>query len=395
MEIRISKLIGGAFKACRGAVRNGAAEIVASGGRGSGKSSYVSVEFLLQLLKHPGCHGLVCRKVAATLRTSVYAQLQWAVESMGLRSRFRFSLSPLEMEYLPTGQKILFFGMDDAGKLKSLKMASGFMGLLWFEELDQFTEDEVRSVEQSVFRGGDFTLSFKSFNPPVDAKHWVNTLEEKPGRYQHRSTYLELPRAWLGERFHADAEHLKAVNPTLYQHEYLGIPVGDGDRVFPNLRLEPFETALRHCVSGVDWGWWPDPWAFNRVAYDPQSRSLYILEEGHQHRFANRDSGAFLMERVGTRELITADSAEPKSIAEYRALGLACRGARKGAGSRRYGYKWLQSLNAIYIDPAVCPHTAREFAGCVYENGAYPGHDDHHIDAVRYATEGLWRMDNG
>ena len=390
MEVRISELIGGAFGACRQEVRNGAAEIVASGGRGSGKSSYVSVELLLQMLKHPGCHGLVCRKVAATLRTSVYAQLQWAVERMGLRSRFRFSLSPMEMEYLPTGQRILFFGMDDAGKLKSLKMPAGYIGLLWFEELDQFTEEEVRSVEQSVFRGGDFTLSFKSFNPPVDARHWVN----KPGRFVHRSTYLELPRAWLGERFFADAEHLQRVNPSLYEHEYLGIPVGDGDRVFPNLRLESFAVQLRHRSSGVDWGWWPDPWAFNQVAYDPQSRNLYILAAGHRHRCANRDTAALLMEQVGCNELVIADSAEPKSIAEYRALGLSCRGARKGPGSRRYGYKWLQSLNAIYIDPAVCPHTAREFAGCVYENGAYPGHDDHHIDAVRYACESQLRMDN-
>lgn len=394
MEVRISQLIGGAFSACRGAVRNGAGEIIASGGRGSGKSSYVSVEFLLQLLKHPSCHGLVCRKVAATLRTSVYAQLQWAVEVMGLRSRFRFSLSPLEMEYLPTGQKILFFGMDDAGKLKSLKMPKGYIGLLWFEELDQFTAEEVRSVEQSVFRGVDFALSFKSFNPPVDSKHWVNTLEDKPGRFCHRSTYLELPRAWLGERFYADAEHLKRVNPTLYDHEYLGIPVGDGDRVFPNVKLGSFEVNLRHRASGVDWGWWPDPWAFNRVAYDPQSRSLYILEEAHRHRCANRDTAALVMELAGN-DVVTADSAEPKSIAEYRALGLACRGARKGPGSRRYGYKWLQSLNAIYIDPAVCPHTAREFSQCRYENGAYPGHDDHHIDAVRYACESQWRMDNG
>ena len=395
MEVRISELIGGGFAPCRQAVRGGAGEILASGGRGSGKSSYISIEFVLQLLKHPLCHGLVCRKVAATLRTSVFAQMQWAVEVMGLRSRFRFSLSPLEMEYLPTGQRILFFGMDDAGKLKSLKMPKGFVGLLWFEELDQFTPEEVRSVEQSVFRGGDFSLCFKSFNPPVDARHWVNTIEEKKGRFCHRSTYLELPRPWLGERFFADAAHLQKVNPVLYQHEYLGLPVGDGDRVFPNLRLESFDASqLRNHACGVDWGWWPDPWAFNRVAYDPQSRRLYILAEAHRYRCPNRESGLLVQNLTAPGEIITADSAEPKSIAEYRALGLACRGARKGAGSRRYGYKWLQSLNAIVIDPAVCPESAREFAACVYENGAYPGHDDHHIDGVRYACEGYWRMDN-
>jgi len=393
LEIRISELIGAAFGQSRKAVREGAGEVIESGGRGSGKSSYISIEFLLQLLKHPGCNGLVCRKVAATLRTSVFAQLQWAVEIMGLRSRFRFSLSPLEMEYLPTGQRILFFGMDDAGKLKSLKLPRGYVGLLWLEELDQFEAEEVRSVEQSVFRGGEFSLCFKSFNPPVDPNHWVNKLEEKEGRFLHRSNYLQLPESWLGARFLQDAAHLKRVNPTLYGHEYLGLPVGAGDRVFPNLELRAFDAArLRHRVCGVDWGWWPDPWAFAEVSYDPQSRKLYILSEDQAHRCPNRETGGRILAKQVENCLILADAAEPKSIAEYRAMGLNCRAARKGAGSRRYGFKWLQSLNAIVVDPAVCPETAREFAAAVYEKGGYPEHDDHHIDAVRYAASSCWRM---
>ena len=391
MEVRVSECIGESFGDCRRALRAGATELVASGGRGSGKSSYISIEFLLQLLKHPGCNGLVCRKVAATLRTSVYAQLQWAVETLGLRQRFRFSLSPLEMEYLPGGQKILFFGMDDAGKLKSLKLPKGYVGLLWLEELDQFSRDEVRSVEQSVFRGGAFSLCFKSFNPPLDAGHWVNNLEEKPGRFCHRSTYLELPPQWLGQRFLQDAEHLKQVNPVLYAHEDLGIPVGAGDRVFPNVVLGQFSAPRLRTVSGVDWGWWPDPWVFVRVAYDAQARRLFILEELEAHRCPNRESGGMIMEAVGEQELILADGAEPKSIAEYRALGLNCRAAKKGGGSRRYGYKWLQSLQAIHIDPQRCPRAAREFSAAVYEDGKYPEHDDHSIDAVRYACGVWWR----
>ena len=145
------------------------------------------------------------------------------------------------MEYLPTGQKILFFGMDDAGKLKSLKMPRGYIGIAWFEELDQFDAEEVRSAEQSLFRGGQFSLSLKSFNPPGSEKHWANRyfLEQKAGKFAHKSTYLELPAAWLGERFLGDAEHLQKVNPQLYALEYLGIPLGSGDEVFPNLVLLP------------------------------------------------------------------------------------------------------------------------------------------------------------
>ena len=247
-------------------------------------------------------------------------------------------------------------------------------------------------MEQSVFRGGEFSLSFKSFNPPVDAGHWVNALEDKPGRFLHRSTYLELPESWLGSRFLADAEHLRRVNPVLYEHEYLGIPVGTGERVFPNLRLGPFRAeGLRNIVGGVDWGWWPDPWAYNRVAYDAQTRTLFVLDEDEAHRCPNRETGRRILSKSVENEVLMADSAEPKSIDEYRSLGLACRGAKKGAGSRRYGMKWLQSLNAICIDPEVCPRTAEEFRKFAYEDGRYPDGNDHHIDAVRYASSVFWR----
>jgi phage terminase large subunit len=395
MEIRLSELIGGGFAASRAAVRSGAGELIELGGRGSGKSSYLSIELILQLLKHPGCHAVVVRKVANTLRTSVFTQLQWAAERLGILNRFRVCLSPLELEYLPTGQKILFFGMDDAGKLKSLKPAGGFVGLLWFEELDQFTQEEVRSCEQSVLRGGDFALTLKSFNPPADKHHWVNRLEEKPGRHFHRSTYLELPESWLGQRFLEDAEHLKRVNPVLYRHEYLGQCVGLGDRVFGNVQLQRLDGAFfdkfRQTVSGVDWGWWPDPWAFNRVSYDARERTLYIFDELTCHRTSNRETGRMVAQRIAPDEVVMADGAEQKSVADYRAMGLNCRAAQKGPGSVRYSMKWLQSLQAIVIDPEKCPDTAKEFLSYCYRQGQYPDENNHHIDAVRYATGAMWR----
>ena len=117
-------------------------------------------------------------------------------------------------------QKILFFGTDDPGKLKSIKVPFGAIGLAWFEELDQFDgPEEVRSVEQSVFRGGSFTLAFKSFNPPASGRSWANryALEQRPGKLVHHSTYRDLPPAWLGERFLADAAHLEQTNPTAFR----------------------------------------------------------------------------------------------------------------------------------------------------------------------------------
>jgi phage terminase large subunit len=389
MEYKLSQLIGPGFYGSHRAVKQGCLELLESGGRGSGKSSFLSVEFLLQLLRHPGCSGAVLRKVGNTLRTSVYAQLQWAVYALGLGGLFRFSLSPMEAEYLPTGQKILFLGMDDAGKLKSIKLPKGYIGLVWFEELDQFSAEEVRSAEQSLFRGGDYCLSMKSFNPPPDADHWANRYaqEARQGKHIHHSTYLELPQSWLGERFLADAAHLRQVNPTLYANEYLGQCVGTGARVFPNLRLEAIpEDKLDRVVAGVDWGWWPDPWAFNRVCYHSGSRTLYIFDEATCLRSPNRDTGALVKGRIRPGETVIADSSEEKSIDDYRAMGIPCRGAKKGPGSVEYSMKWLQSLSAIVIDPVRCPDTAREFQNYTYAKGTYPDRDNHHIDAVRYAT---------
>lgn len=410
MTVWLSGCIAPVFWPVHRAVQSGAVqEVVAKGGRGSGKSSYLSLELVLGLLRRPDCHAVVLRKVARTLRTSVYTQVLWAIGALGLARHFRCTVSPMECTYLPTGQKIWFFGLDDAGKLKSLKPPFGAVGFCWFEELDQFSgPEEVRKVEQSVFRGGSYALSLKSFNPPAMGRSWVNryALEQRAGKLVHHSTYRDLPAAWLGPRFLADADHLRAADPTAYRHEYLGEVVGSGAAVFANLRLEPIPAeqlaAFDRLYHGVDWGWYPDPWAYNAVHYDAARRTLYVFDELTRTRTPNRETAQLLLDRgLGGEGAgpLTADAAEPKSCADYRAWGLPCRAAHKGPGSVAQGMKWLQSLAAIVIDPARCPATAAEFSAYEYARDAvtgevlpgYPDLDNHHIDAVRYALEGVWR----
>ena len=408
MTCKLSELFSPAFFDVHRQIKAGkVTELLAKGGRGSTKSSYISLELILQLLLHPQCHAIVLRKVDKTLRTSVYAQICWAIAALGLASRFKCTVSPMECTYRPTGQKLLFFGLDDPGKLKSLKVPFGYIGLLWFEELDQFDgPEQVRNVEQSCLRGGPYSLTFKSFNPPASARSWANryALEQRPGKLVHHSTYQTTPAQWLGPRFLADAEHLQATNPVAYRHEYGGEVVGSGTAVFENLRLEAIPDDLRtgfdRPLHGVDWGWYPDPWAYNAVHYDAARRTLYILDELTRRRTSNKDTATLLQERGLTgADLITADSAEPKSVGDYRAFGLACKAAQKGPGSVNYSMKWLQGLAAIVIDPAVCPDTAREFSEYEYERDArtgevlpgYPDLNNHHIDAVRYATECIWK----
>lgn len=264
-RVRLSDIIGPAFYETHKLIDMGVIdEAVESGGRASLKSSYVGTEVVLQLVKHPDCHALVTRQVGDTMRDSVYAQILWAIDKLGLTTKFKCTQSPLQCTYLPTGQRILFRGLDDPQKIKSIKLPFGYIGILWFEEADQIKggEDAVRNVQQSALRGGEFGLTFISFNPPAASRNWANRYarEERKGKRIHHSTYLQAPAAWLGPKFLAQAEYIRETQPTKYRHEYLGEVVGSGTQVFENLRLEPIaQKTIRNfdtIENGVDWGWY-------------------------------------------------------------------------------------------------------------------------------------------
>jgi PBSX family phage terminase large subunit len=311
------------------------------------------------------------------------------------------------MTYIPTGQVIIFRGLDKAMKMKSLKVSKGYFKYLWFEELDEFSgEEEIRSVQQSVMRGGPKFVVFKSFNPPISQSNWANQYVMRPRRdsLRHKSSYLEVPKEWLGQQFFDDAEALKDVNPRAYEHEYLGNAVGTGGEVFENLEIRELsdeEVERFDCIyMGIDWGWYPDPFHWAKMHYDSARKTLYIFDEYRTNKQSNATTWNALrvLKGVTGADLITADSAEPKSVSDYRDYGALCRGAVKGPDSVRYGIKWLQSLKAIVIDPARCPATAEEFTKYEYERTAagevvsgYPDENNHSIDAVRYGMERVWK----
>lgn len=390
----------------RDILERGHREYIEKGGRGSAKSSFISLEIPALLKNNPQLHALCCRKVGNTLRDSVYSQVVWAIDALGLSGEFESRVSPLEITYKPTGQKIYFRGADDPLKLKSIKPPFGYIGVLWLEELDQFAGDgECRSIQQSVIRGGDEAYIFKSFNPPKARNNWANQDAARPkeGRLVTHSDYRQVPPQWLGKAFLEEAEYLKQVSPAAYEHEYLGIPNGSGGMVFENVEAEEITDGqiqrFDRVLNGLDWGYYPDPWAFNRCHFDAARRTLYIFDELTAYKKGNRETADLLLGHgVTPEDRITADSAEPKSIGDYRQYGLFCRAAEKGPGSVDYSMKWLQSLVKIVIDPRRCPGTYEEFAAYEYERtkdgeimSGYPDRDNHHIDAVRYATEQIWR----
>lgn len=407
-EVKLSELIAPAFYPVHWDLVDGKHTYYdLFGGRGSTKSSFIGLEIPLGIMDDPQANAVIFRKVGNTIGTSVYEQILWALEALGVRHLWKCTTSPYKMTYIPTGQVILFRGLDKAKKMKSLKVAHGYIKYLWFEELDEFAgEEEIRSVQQSVLRGGDKFVVFKSFNPPVSRSNWANEYVEKPrrGALRHKSCYTQVPRQWLGEQFFDDAEALKETNPRAYEHEYLGVPTGTGGEVFENLEIRAITDEeinnFDYTYMGLDFGWYPDPAHWSKMCYNPAQLTLYIFDELRVNKASNAELWNMLVLKKGVTggDLITADSAEPKSIADLHDYGALCRGAIKGPDSVKYSMKWLQSLKAIVIDPERCPHTAREFQRYEYERtpdgeviSGYPDKDNHSIDSVRYGMNPVWR----
>ncbi len=398
MEIRLTGLVAPAFYKVHNAMkRHDYTHYWLKGGRGTTKSSFAGTEVVRLLLKNPKSHAVVLRKVANTLRGSVYNQIAWSIDKMGASGKFVFGKSPMEIVYRPTGQKIMFFGCDDPMKIKSIKVPFGYTGIVWFEELDQFSGmEEIRNLNQSLLRGGDKFWEICTFNPPKSRDNWVNkeVLFDDEDRLVHSSNYLEVPPSWLGQQFLIEAEKTKAKNEMAYKNEYLGEVTGTGGTVFENavdLRMpEEMVREFDHIRHGLDFGFAIDPLAYVGMHYDAKREDLYIFDEYYKQKVSNKKAATILQKRAGERRII-ADSAEPKSISEIRSYGLNIYGAKKGPDSVEFGIKWLQDRAHIYIDKRRCPNTYREFVSYEYEMNkqgefisAYPDKNNHSIDAARY-----------
>ena len=378
------------------------------GGRGSCKSSFVGgIAIPLLIINNPQVHAACFRKVGNTIQNSIRAQIEWGIYKLGVQDLFNIPVSYANpITFKPTGQKIYFLGLDTPEKIKSIKPKFGYIGITWFEELDQFSgENEIRTVTQSTMRGGDKYWDFRTFNPPISKNNWANMYAEKaflhsPTTLVTRNTYLSVPPAWLGPQFFEEADELKAINPRAYEHEYLGIATGTGGDVFENaceLDMSQMIDSFDHIYNGIDWGFARDPFRFVRMHFDAKKLDLYIFDEFTTYKTRNEDTFNRLYDeehKINRAELVTADSAEEKSVADFRAYGAFIRPAKKGPDSVRYGIKWLQGLRHIYIDKKRCPETFYEFVNYEYERdrdgnfiSAYPDADNHSIDAVRYAME--------
>lgn len=393
------------------------------GGRGSGKSSFCALEIVTGIMQDRTGNNsaIVFRRTANTMRESVFSQIAWAIDILDVGEYWRGSISPMCWTYKPTGAQIIFRGLDDSSKLKSIKPRRGYFRYVWIEEFSELPgENFTKSVMQSVLRGGSAFTVFRSFNPPINASNWANVFIQRPDprAITLHTSYLDISPEWLGDNFILEAERLKEINEQAYRHEYLGEATGSGGEVFPNVEVRTITDAeineLQYIYAGVDFGFSIDPAVFIRVAYDNKHDRVYLLDEIYKKGMSNKQLADAIKakgyeytgqyENVGffgypevfkERQTIVCDSAEPKSIKDLRGEGLKAIACQKFPGCVLYRIKWLQNRHII-IDPARTPNAHREFVGYEYmttKDGEFladvPDRDNHTIDAVSYSLDRL------
>lgn len=411
IKIDLIDLINEQFYECHDLVQdenNGYTHFWLSGGRGSTKSSFVSIEIVSSILKEIQkgkiINAVVFRRYKNNLRGSVYQQVLWAIKALEVSSEVVPTVSPMEVKF-KNGSKIIFIGADDTEKVKSIKSEVGYYKYIWFEEITEYQGIiEVNDILRSLMRGGDYFKVFYTYNPHPLLSNWVNMEAERESsagdKYFNLTDYTKVNVNWLGKQFIIEAEKLKLENNEKYRHVYLGEKVGLGGEIFNNVVGMDLTTLSKkfdgNIKYGLDWGFANDPLHFTANYYDKKHNNLYVFDEFRNLRVTNSKLSEYLYENNYNNVRITADSAEPKSIAELKDIyGIRhIEGAKKGKGSIEHGIKWLQDINTIYICNKKCKESLKEITAYSLPVGKdgkfisqYPDKDNHFIDALRYSRE--------
>lgn len=370
---------------------------VVKGSRASKKSTTTAINLIYRIMKYPKSNALVVRKTYRTLQDSCYAQLRWAADRLGVKEYFDFKLSPLEIIYKPTGQKILFRGLDDPLKVTSVTVDVGYLCFLWIEEAYEImSESDFDMLDESI-RGEVLGELFKQITltlNPWNERHWIK------GRFFDREdkdtlaiTTNYLCNEWLDESDRSVFERMKINNPRRFQVAGLGNwGIAEG-LVYENFIEKSFTlNDVRDfvTVAGLDFGYTNDPTAFFIGFLDEKGKVLYVWDEIYKKGLSNRKIYEEINSLGYAKESITGDSAEPKSIDELYDYGLRIKGAKKGRDSILNGIQWIQDLKII-IHPR-CTNFITEISNYTWDKDRFgktlnaPVDDFNHLmDAMRYA----------
>ena len=384
---------------------------ICKGSRASKKSATTSLDYIKNMMKYPQANLLVVRKTGRTLKDSVYTQLKWAIHRLQVDAFWKCTESPLEMTYIPTGQKIYFRGLDDPLKVTSIAVDVGVLCWLWIEEAYEITkEDDFNILDESI-RGAvpdglwkQITLTFNPWNEKI----WIKKrfFDAEPD-----SDILAITTNYMCNEFLDEAdlrvfERMKRDNPKRYKVAGLGNwGIVDG-LVYENWKEEEFDIdAVRRMPTvksafGLDYGYTNDPTALFCGLIDQTHKKIYVFDEMYEKGMSNERIYEKITEMGYAKERITADSAEPKSNDRLRTLGLrGVHGARKGKDSIKNGIDFIQDYEII-IHPR-CVNFITEISNYQWDKNEFnetinkPIDDFNHLmDAMRYALEGFIRGDN-
>lgn len=396
-EIKTSYVIGGGYDEfwnCKKRYR------VLKGSKASKKSSVTSLNLIYRLMKYPGSNLLVVRAVMNTHRDSTFAQLKWAQERLGVTHLWQNTVSPLEMCYKPTGQKILFRGFDDVLKIASTTVEKGVLNFVWIEEAFEIQNlADFEKLDLSVPRGsvpdGLFKQTTITFNP-WSKEHWLKKrFFDFPDADTAVFTTNYLCNEFLDSVDKAVFERMKLLNPRKYATAGLGEWGISEGLVFEDFKVEERDVSgskWKKCF-GLDYGYVNDPTAFIGAAVNLEKMELYIFDEFYEYGMLNSEIAKRISEKGYSKERIRADSAEPKSNEDLRRLGIRrVVPAKKGQGSILNGISKIREFSII-ISPD-CRDTLREISSYIYSktltDRGKPLPEDrnnHLMDALRYALE--------
>lgn len=375
---------------------------VCKGSRASKKSKTTALWYIYNLMKYPNSNLLVIRKTYSTLKNSCYTELKWAIHRLGVDAFFNCTLSPLEITYTPTGQKIYFRGLDDPLKITSITVDVGSLCWAWIEEAYEITSEADFDMLNESIRGevaeGLFKQITLTFNPWND-RHWLkkrffDSTDDDTLAMTTNYTCNE----WLDDDDLQVFETMKEKNPRRYQVAGLGNwGIVDG-LVYENwkeqeFKVEDVRTANTTSVFGVDFGYTNDPTAFFCGILDVKGKKLWVFDEMYEKALSNKDIYNNISRMGFAKEQIVADSAEPKSIDELRYYGLRrIQGAKKGKDSINNGIQWIQELEII-IHPR-CVNFLTEISNYQWDEDKFGNKVNkpidcfnHLMDAMRYALE--------
>jgi len=374
--------------------------IVYKGSRGSGKSAAIAFSIVYKMVTEPYVNWLIIRQFQTTQKDSTFANIKWAVEYLGVSDLFKFTVSPLEITYKPTGQKIFLRGLDDPLKITSIKAPVGNICRVFYEEAYELKSiDDFNTVEESI-RGilpdGGYYQTILAFNPWSE-KHWLKAefFDEQTKRNHsiaHTTTYKD--NEHLDDGYIESLMEMKVRNPTRAKVAVDGEwGVAEG-LIFEGLfELEEFDykTIKGRTIMGLDFGFTHDPTAFVKAVV--KGNDIYVYDGFYQQGLLNEPMARMLARKGAINSRVYADSAEPRTIAELRTRGLkSVIPVGKGKDSNKQRYEFMKSFK-YHIHPS-CSWLFEEMETKVYkkdkfgkETGEPEDGDDHSIQALGYALE--------